>query len=541
MIQVTEELLTNANILIVDDFQGMRTMFRNIVKEMGVARIDTASNGKEALNLLRVTKYDVVLCDFNLGAGLNGQQLLEEARASKYIGLATIWIIVTAEKTSEMVLGAAEVKPDDYLLKPINQALLESRLERLISKKRSLAKIEEAIEVDDYIGAIALCDQRLKDEPSQPNDILRIKSNLLLTIGAYDGARSVFDSVLAARSMPWAKTGLGKIFFYTKDYEGAKVIFQEVLEENRMYMEASDWLAKTLEAMGEGKQAQQVLLDAAKLSPNSASRQKSLADSAYRNGELDVAQSAYQKSIKISEFSSNKSPAIFSGLAKVFSEQGASDDAMKVLDQSRKEFVNNPEATVQIAATESVVYHKAGKKEKAEASMLEAEQLMDKLSGKVSTDVAMEMAKSYFKLGKKDKASEMLGSIVKNNHESADISREVEAIFESEGMKEEGQALVNQSREEVINLNNQGVMLAKAGKFDEGAELLRKSLENLPNNEVIMMNLSGLLLGQMTRQGKNDLVAAEVRTLLDRVQRLNPANKKMHEYVAVLNRITNGK
>jgi len=105
--------LMQAKILVVDDFQGMRTILRDIVRSMGVMHVDTAPNGKEALNLLRGTRYNVVICDFNLGPGFNGQQVLDEARLHDFIGVSTIWVMVTAEKTAEMVTGVAEAKPDE--------------------------------------------------------------------------------------------------------------------------------------------------------------------------------------------------------------------------------------------------------------------------------------------------------------------------------------------------------------------------------------------------------------------------------------------
>jgi len=526
--------LKQANILVIDDFQGMRTMLRDLVRSMGVTKVETAANGKDALALLRTNSYDIVLCDYNLGTGQNGQQLLEEARLSGYIGVSTIWVIVTAEKTTDMVMGAAEVKPDDYLLKPINQALLEKRLGKLIPRKIALSGIETAIKAQDYLAAIAQCDQQLKNQPLNPHEILRIKSELLLTVGNYEAAKELFESVLADRSVPWAKTGLGKILFHTEAYASAKEIFQQVLEENRMYMEASDWLAKTLAALGEVEQAEQVLLDAVKLSPNSAVRQKFLADTAYKNGSLDVAQAAFEKAIKVNEFSSRKNPAVYAGLAKVFSDKDSPQEALKILDRSKKEFKDNPEAALQTAAAESAVYNKLGQAEKAEAAMAGAEQLLEKLAGKVSYEVAMEMANALFKLGKKDQACDLLRNVVKNNHENTEISGQVEALFESEQLGEEGRSLVRESRQEVVDINNQGVMLAKSGEFQEGAKLLRQALENLPTNEVILMNLCGLLIGLMSKEGKNDALATEARELLDRVRELNPANKKCHDYASVL-------
>lgn len=532
--------LKQATVLIVDDFQGMRSMLRDFVKLMGVTKIDTAGNGREAMNQLRATKYDIVICDYNLGPGQNGQQILEESKLRKYIGVSTIWVMVTAEKTSDMVMGAAEVKPDDYLLKPINQGLLESRLEKLIARKQSLSGIETAIKTRDYRAAIAQCDLQLQSKALHPQEILRIKSDLLLTIGDYEAARTLFESILSARSVPWAKTGLGKVLFQAKDYSGAKETFQQVLAENGMYMEAADWLAKTLDALGDAAQAEQVLLEAVKLSPNSPTRQKILGDTAYRNGSLDVAQAAFEKTIKISEFSPHKNPAVYAGLARVHSDKDSPDEALKVLEQSKGAFKDNPEAAIHTAAAESMVYNKIGQTDKAEAAIANAERLMENLSGKVSTDLAMEMSRTLLKLGKTDKACDLLRNVVKNNHENAEISGQIEAMFASEQLGEQGLALIRESQQEVVNINNQGVILAKQGEFQEAAKLLRKAVENLPDNEVIIMNLCGLLIGLLKKEGMNDQIATEARDLLARVRELNPANRKHQEYASALARITAG-
>lgn len=533
--------LTKARILVIDDFQGMRTMLRDFVKSMGVTLVDTAANGKEALAQLRANRYDIVICDFNLGPGQNGQQVLDEARLHDTIGVSTIWVMVTAEKTTDMVMGAAEVKPDDYLLKPINQSLLESRLEKLIVRKQSLGGIETAIKAKDYVTAIAQCDEQLQSQAVNPQEILRIKSELLLTVGDYDAAKALFESVLATRSVPWAKTGLGKVAYHAGNYAAAIEIFQQVLAENRMFMEAGDWLVKALDAKGDSVQAQQVLLDAVKLSPNSPARQKTLGDTAYKNGALDVAQAAFEKNIKISEFSVHKSPAVFAGLAKVFSDQNVPDEALKVLARSKNAFKDNPEAAIQTAAVESVVYKKMGQLDKAEAAMANAEQLMASMPGKVAPEVAMEMAKSLLTMGKKDKACDLMRDLVKNNHENVEISRQIEAVFENAQLGAEGLALIKESRQEVVNINNQGVLLAKKGDYLEGAKLLRTALENLPNSEVVITNLCALLIGLMSKEGKSDALVQEVKTLLDRGRALNPANKKYHLYATALVRTTGGK
>jgi tetratricopeptide (TPR) repeat protein len=529
--------LKHATVLIIDDFQGMRSMLREFVKYMGITAIDTASTGRDALQHLSTNRYDIVICDYNLGPGPNGQQVLEESKIKNYIGVSTVWVMVTAEQTQEMVMGAAEVKPDDYLLKPINQVLLENRLEKLILRKQSLAPIEVAVKALNYAEAIIHCDLQLKSKVLNPQEILRIKSDLLLAVGDYTAAASLFESVLVDRDVPWAQTGLGKIFYHDQKYAQAKEIFSKVLRDNEVFMEASDWLAKTCSMLGESEEAEKVLREAARISPNSPTRQKALGDTAYKNGSLDIAQAAFEKTIRISEFSPHKTPAAYNNLARVFADKKEPIEALKTLAQSKKEFKYNSEAAIQTAAAESEVYHTLGQPERAEAAMAEVERLLAGASGKVSAEVAIDVAKSMFKLGKKDKACGLLQNVVQNNHENAEISRNIEQIFEAHDLVEEGNALMAESRSAVVAINNQGVNLAKSGDLTGGANLLRTAALKLPNSEVILINLCALLIGMLSKGGKNQQIATEARDLLDRVRVLNSSNKNYHIYTAALNRI----
>jgi len=529
--------LQQANTLIVDDFQSMRTMLRDFVKSIGMTRVDTACHGRDAISHLMANKYDIVICDYNLGPGANGQQVLEEARTRDLIGVSTIWVIVTAEKTAEMVMGAAEIKPDDYLLKPINQMLLQSRLEKLMARKQSLGGVEAAIRSKDFTAALSQCDQLIASQAANTHEVLRIKSDLLLTLGDHDAARAVYESVLAQRSVPWATTGLGKLLFNTGDFAGAVALFQQVLAENQMYIEAADWLAKTHEVMGDTRLAQQVLLDAVKLSPNSPVRQKNLGDTAFKNGELDLAQAAFEKNIKISAFSNHKNPAVYAKLADVLLDKGEPQEALNVLQRSKTDFRYNAAASLQTAVTESRVFQKMGQTDKAQAALATAERLVTQMEGKLSPELKVELARSHLKLGQLDKACQLLGEVIKNDHENTQLSSTVAALFETEQLADVGQALIKGARQEVIDINNQGVILAKQGEFQQGAKLLRAAITKLPTSEVMILNLCGLLIAQMGKEGYNGSLATEARELLARVREINPASKKFYSYSLVLARL----
>lgn len=526
--------LAQAKVLVVDDFQGMRTILRDLVRAMGVQRVDTAATGKDALKKLSATRYEVVVCDYNLGSGLNGQQVLDEARLYDYIGLSTIWVMVTAEKTAEMVTGVAEAKPDEYLLKPINQGMLQSRLERLLLRKKVLIGIEEAMRAKDYASALQRCDALLASDAPKPAELLRIKSDLLIKLGDYAGAKALFDSVLSVREVPWARTGLGKLLYYQEQYTQAKSAFWQVLDENPMFIEASDWLALTLQALGDAAQAQQVLAEAVRRSPNAVYRQMELGKLAYRNGDLEAARLALEKAIRISEFSSDKQPDAHVALARVLGDGQQWEQANKVLSNSLKVFKDNADVALQVMAAQSTLHQQAGDSTAAAAALEQAMAMQSRRNGRASQAATLELANSLLTQGRKSDAVQLLGKMVKTHHENAQLSAQAQELFARFGMADEGQQLMQAARQELIEVNNRGVLLGREGKFAEGAALLRAALQDLPTNEVMLLNMAGLLIAQMRSTGVNDELIAEAVGLLQRVREINPDSGKYSVYMNLL-------
>ncbi|MET0859256.1 MAG: response regulator, partial [Telluria sp.] len=139
------------NYLVVDDFIGIRQLLRESLRNLGAKNIDQASSGGEAIALLARIRYDVVLCDYNLGEGKNGQQVLEEARLRNLLMPSSVWMMVSAEKSVESVMGAAEHQPDAYLIKPITEGVLLTRLNRVWHKKQVFKMIDLAFSEKDYL------------------------------------------------------------------------------------------------------------------------------------------------------------------------------------------------------------------------------------------------------------------------------------------------------------------------------------------------------------------------------------------------------
>jgi len=119
--------LRGKNILVIDDFNNFRIAMKNILTFSGAKAIDEAVSGEEAVNKMSSKNYDLVMCDYNLGPGKDGMQVLEEVKYRNYITHSTIFMMVTADNSMDKFMGAMEYQPDDYLIKPFTREILRKK------------------------------------------------------------------------------------------------------------------------------------------------------------------------------------------------------------------------------------------------------------------------------------------------------------------------------------------------------------------------------------------------------------------------------
>ena len=84
------------------------------------------------------------------------------AHAQPAAAVSSVWMMVSAEKSVESVMGAAEHQPDAYLIKPITEGVLLTRLNRVWHKKQVFRAIDQAYAEKDYLRAARLCDEQIE-------------------------------------------------------------------------------------------------------------------------------------------------------------------------------------------------------------------------------------------------------------------------------------------------------------------------------------------------------------------------------------------
>ena len=118
-------------ILVVDDYNTMIRIIRNLLKQLGFEDIDDAADGTAALAKMHEKRYGLVISDWNMEP-MTGYELLKEVRASTALS-KTPFIMVTAESKTENVIAAKKAGVNNYIVKPFNAQTLKTKIEAVFA------------------------------------------------------------------------------------------------------------------------------------------------------------------------------------------------------------------------------------------------------------------------------------------------------------------------------------------------------------------------------------------------------------------------
>jgi len=117
------------NILIVEDFSAMRSIIKNLLRELGFNNTAEADDGETALPMLKTGDFDFLITDWSM-PGMDGLTLLKTVRADKDLEDMPV-LMVTAEAKREQIIDAAEAGVSGYIVKPFTAATLKEKIEKI--------------------------------------------------------------------------------------------------------------------------------------------------------------------------------------------------------------------------------------------------------------------------------------------------------------------------------------------------------------------------------------------------------------------------
>jgi len=114
-------------ILVVDDMTSMRHIMLHMLQDLGYRENDEAINGRQALQLLRKNKYDLLITDYHMPK-INGVQLLKYIRKEEELSHLPV-LMVTCEDQKKEIESIIAAKVNGFIIKPFTTTTLKKQIE----------------------------------------------------------------------------------------------------------------------------------------------------------------------------------------------------------------------------------------------------------------------------------------------------------------------------------------------------------------------------------------------------------------------------
>ncbi len=528
--------LNHLNALIIEPHQGMRASLHNMLNLCEITKIDHAVSAGAAIRLLYGKRYDIILCGYDLGDGQDGQQLLEDLRQNRIIPLSTLFVMVTAERSYEKVVSAAEFAPSDYLLKPFTADKLMERLIRAAERRALFMPVYDLMDQGDIAEAIKLCERSEMESPRLATDFMRIRAELFITSGQLDKAGSVYEQIFLLKELPWARLGLAKTYFLQQRFAEAEEILIALIADNSQYLDAYDWLAKTQQANGKLAQAKVVLESAVSISPHAVRRLRKLGEVALEVGDIEIAERSFEQVVSKARYSEFRDPEDHVHLVETLVSHGNTQQAASVIRDMEKTLGSSPK-TAACSAFSSALMHQANGDTELAIQQLNTAVEACRDSAGLSNQLKMMLAKNCLDNELEQGASEVMLDVMNNSAEHAVIGKAM-ALFEQAGKKELAEAIAKESRRQVVELVASGAEKARQGDFAGAVELMTQAASRMPDNPQVIFNAAVAVLKCLENSGWDSRLGEQGKVYIEHARHLDAANPKLMQlgelYVSIL-------
>jgi diguanylate cyclase (GGDEF)-like protein len=194
-----ERASTPSRLLIIDDDESVRLLLRDLLEESGyVAR--TAKSGEEALQMIRVATYDIIITDLRL-SGMYGLEVVKEVKA---IDPGIDVIVMTGYASVNSAVESMKAGAIDYITKPFNsdhikmvvQKSLERRVYQRLAQEREFYKVLSSIDGLTELYNYRYMHQYLKIELEREKRYKRHLSLLMVDIDDFKNYNDLYGHMV---------------------------------------------------------------------------------------------------------------------------------------------------------------------------------------------------------------------------------------------------------------------------------------------------------------------------------------------------------
>jgi len=521
--------------LIIEPHAGMRASIHSMLTLCGLHRIEHASTSNQAIKHLGLRQFDLILCEYDLEGGQDGQQLLEDLRHHKLMRLATMFFMVTAEGNHSKVVSAAELAPTDYVLKPFTADRLLERIARALDKRNAFLPVYTLMEAGDQVDAVAACIEGQRRHTRYAIDFLRLRAELHMFLGQAELAEPIYRHLLELKAIAWARLGLAKTLFVRKRLDEAKDILEDLVDTNRNFVDAFDWLARTHAAAGELDKAQAVLAEAVAVSPHAVRRLRTLADVAFDAGDVDTAEKSLRQVVGKAKYSEFRDPEDHVKLVRTLVTKGDPVGAAAVVRDLDRTMGGRATTVLCSAVASALVHEYTGNEVRLGEALNTAVTACQDAPG-VSVDIKLELARSCLAHDMQEGACSVVRDVMRDAGDEAVMARAV-GVMENAGQGELARSMVKESRQHVVDLVASGAARAKSGDYRGAVTLMLEAAHKLPNNPSVAFNATLAVLRCLEVGGWDERLGGQVPALIGNVRKLDPLNPKLPALAALFQQV----
>lgn len=493
----------NLRFLVVDDFSSFRSTVNGMLVSLGASQVVMASNGAEAVDICQDKKFDVILCDYDLGAGKNGQRVLEALRHHKMIDRETLFVLVSADVSKKAVMAAYDCMPDDYLAKPINAQMLERRIGRLLAQREAMRPAFKALDHNDSQRAMDILTRIALSGSKVAIAAQKFLGELFVEFDELAKAEKLYSKVLEEKPLDWARLGLAYVRQAQGRLKEAGEVFTALKEENPLYLPAYDGMASNWYLRENPAKLQDAIESSVQVSPMSILRQKNLANVAEKNGDIPTALKALRESVKLGRESCHGSwdDAYQFGMTAASAppnvlenEKMLPQEALEMLREATSFFDVDSEQLLRMQFLQGRLQYIAKHGAAGKASIERAEATYAKQEQDIDTDIAR--VKALQTIGEGERADELVHMLTQYYAYDQDALERLDELL--------GEPVSEANRILVAQINREGIGLYNDGLFNESIACFERARVLFPRHAGIQLNIVQALIGKI-KGGERDV------------------------------------
>jgi DNA-binding NarL/FixJ family response regulator/Tfp pilus assembly protein PilF len=521
------------SVLIIDPNPGMRGNLQNMLAQANITKVEFAVNSGTAIRQLSKRSYDIILCEYDLGSGAeqgqDGQQLLEDLRHHKLIGMWTIFIMLTSEGVYSKVISAAELTPTDYILKPFTVDVLSQRIARAIERRTVFLPTYQLIGQGKTREAIRSCIDAENAHPRHATDFVRLRAELHASLHEYPEAEHLYNAMLGAKPVGWASLGLARTLFAQDRIDEAEAVLTALVAVNPKLMAAYDLLARCHAAQGAPARAQQVLEEAVSISPHIVRRLRHLGETALEAGDVAVAEKSFKQVVTKAKYSEFRDPEDHVNLVTALVRKGDATQASGVIRDLERSMRGSPNADVCKAISIAMLHDAAGNLDAAAKELANAAGAVRTATG-LSDGLKISLAQSCIKHKLDQEASEVMLSVVSDT-KSAVSTEQAMGVFVKAGRPDLADGMGAQLKAQAQILLGVANEKTQMRDFKGAVQTLQEALNLAPGSVPVALALCRGILNQLDEHGWEHGLAEVCKAQIETIQKIDAAHPQLEHLV----------